>query len=211
LHFEGLHLKRIHKSEHPHQSLAVRPVSHPNVIFLYQKDFGAVHFHVQAGPNGRLLAGQAAGLLAKHSLVPDEIPKDYAMIVQAENDFLQHLIEEAVQLLSGVSSRGQIRLTRSEGEVLAGVLRGLSNKEIACNLNISVRTVKFHVSSLLAKFRVHGRMELVREAAWRGMGVVPRPVPIARKELRSYAPAHKDARASGSNGASSKALGARLV
>jgi len=166
---------------------------------------------VQAGPNGRLLAGQKAGLLAKHSLVPDEIPKDYAMIAQAENDFLQHLIEEADQLLSGMSSRGQIRLTRREGEVLAGVLRRLSNKEIACNLNISVRSVKFHVSSLLAKFRVHGRMELVREAAWRVMGVVPRPVPIARKEPRSYAPAHKDASASGSNGASSKALGARFV
>jgi hypothetical protein len=32
-------------------------------------------------------------------------------------------------------------------------------------LNLSERTVKFHVSSLLAKFRVRGRLELVREAS----------------------------------------------
>jgi DNA-binding CsgD family transcriptional regulator len=187
-----VHLKRIHRREHPHQLLAARPVSHRDVFFFYEKDSGAIHFHEQAGPNGRLLAGQAAGLLAKHCLVRDEIRKDYATMVQAENVFLQDLIEEAYRLLSGMSIHDQIPLTRREEEVLAGVLGSLSNKEIASNLNISERTVKFHVSSLLAKFRVHGRMELVREAAWHAMRVVPRPVPIARKEPRSYAPAHKD-------------------
>ena len=204
-----MHLKRIHRREHPHQLLAARPVSHRNVFFFYEKDSGAIHFHEQAGPNGRLLAGQAAGLLAKHCLVRDEIRKDYAIMVQAENVFLQDLIEEAYRLLSGMSIQGHRPLTRREEEVLAGVLGSLSNKEIASNLNISERTVKFHVSSLLAKFRVHGRMELVREAAWHAIGIVPRPVPIARKEPRSYAAAHKDthcASASGSNGASSKAL-----
>jgi DNA-binding NarL/FixJ family response regulator len=35
---------------------------------------------------------------------------------------------------------------------------------IAASLNLSERTVKFHVSSLLTKFRVRGRMELLREA-----------------------------------------------
>ena len=44
-------------------------------------------------------------------------------------------------------------------------MRSLANKEIAASLNLSERTVKFHVSSLLSKFRVRGRMELVREAA----------------------------------------------
>ena len=58
-----------------------------------------------------------------------------------------------------------MKLTRREEEVLGGVMRSLANKEIAASLNLSERTVKFHVSSLLAKFRVRGRMELVREAA----------------------------------------------
>ena len=209
LHFEVVPLKRIHGREYPHQLLAARPVSRRNVFFFYEKDSGAVHFHVEAGPNGRLLAGQAAGLLAKHCLVRDEILKDFAIMVPAENDFLEDLIEEADQLVSGMSIRDQMRLTRREKEVLAGVSGSLSNKEIASNLNISERTVKFHVSSLLAKFRVQGRMELVREAASNAMGVVPRPVPIARKEPRSDAPADRAApcaSASSSNGASSKAL-----
>jgi DNA-binding CsgD family transcriptional regulator len=186
-----VHLKRINKSEHPHPLLAARPDSSRNVFFLYKKDSGGVHFHVDAGPNGRLLAGQAAGLLAKHCLVRDQIPKDYAIMVQAENDFLQNLIEEADQLLRGMSIHGQIRLTRREEQVLAGVSGSLSNKEIAWNLNITERTVKFHVSSLLAKFQVCGRVELVREAAWHAMGVAPRPVPTATEEPRACAPAVK--------------------
>ena len=44
-------------------------------------------------------------------------------------------------------------------------MRSLANKEIAADLNLSERTVKFHVSSLLPKFRVRGRLELVREAS----------------------------------------------
>ena len=51
-----------------------------------------------------------------------------------------------------------VRLTRREEEVLDGILRSLANKEIANELNLSERTVKFHVSSLLAKFKVRGRL-----------------------------------------------------
>jgi DNA-binding CsgD family transcriptional regulator len=58
-----------------------------------------------------------------------------------------------------------VKLTRREDEVLGGIMRSLANKEIAADLNLSERTVKFHVSSLLAKFRVRGRLELVREAS----------------------------------------------
>jgi DNA-binding CsgD family transcriptional regulator len=45
--------------------------------------------------------------------------------------------------------------------VLDGLLANLSNKEIAARLNISERTVKFHVSNLLAKFGVERRQELI--------------------------------------------------
>ena len=184
-------MKGINKSEHPHPLPAARPNSSRNVFFLHKKDSGAVHFHAEAGTNGLLLAGQAVGLLAKQCLVRDQIPKDHAIITQAENDFLQNLIEEADQLLRGMSIHGQIRLTCREEQVLAGVSGSLSNKEIASYLNITERTVKFHVSSLLAKFQVCGRVELVREAAWHEMGVAPRPVPTATKEPRSCAPAIK--------------------
>jgi len=124
-----------------------------------------------------------------HCLVRGQNPSDYAVLVQAENNVLENLVEKADQLLeAGKSVHGQVRLTRREEEVLAGVSDSLSNKEIASNLNLSERTVKFHVSSLLAKFQVRGRMELVREAARHVTGIVPKPMPMAGRDARSFAP-----------------------
>ena len=64
------------------------------------------------------------------------------------------------------------------------VMRSLANKEIAASLNLSERTVKFHVSSLLAKFRVRGRMELVREAAQHAAPTLALSAPVATRESR---------------------------
>ena len=52
-------------------------------------------------------------------------------------------------------------LSRREQEVLEGLLENLANKEVASKLNISERTVKFHVSNLLAKFGVRRRADLI--------------------------------------------------
>ena len=52
-------------------------------------------------------------------------------------------------------------LSRREQEVLEALLENLSNKEIASNLHISERTVKFHVSNILAKFNVRRRADLI--------------------------------------------------
>lgn len=52
-------------------------------------------------------------------------------------------------------------LTPREAQVMEFLLRRFSNKEIAEILNISERTVKYHVSSILSKLRVGSRQELV--------------------------------------------------
>ncbi len=52
-------------------------------------------------------------------------------------------------------------LSRREQEVLDALLENLANKEIANRLNISERTVKFHVSNLLSKFGVRRRADLI--------------------------------------------------
>jgi DNA-binding CsgD family transcriptional regulator len=183
-----VHVKVIRRSDHPHPLSASRPASQRNTYFFYEKTSGVAHFHVQAGPDGRLPVDQAAGLLAMHCLVRGQAPSDYAVLVQAENDILENLVEKADKLLeAGKSVHGEVRLTRREEEVLAGVCDSLSNKEIASNLNLSERTVKFHVSSLLAKFQVRGRMELVREASRHRMGLLPGPMPVATIEARSFA------------------------
>ncbi len=56
---------------------------------------------------------------------------------------------------------GTTGLSRREQEVLDSLLENLANKEIADKLNISERTVKFHVSNLLSKFGVRRRADLI--------------------------------------------------
>lgn len=52
-------------------------------------------------------------------------------------------------------------LTPRESEVLELLAQGLSNKAIATTLHVSEHTVKFHVSSIIAKLGVAGRTEAV--------------------------------------------------
>jgi DNA-binding NarL/FixJ family response regulator len=61
----------------------------------------------------------------------------------------------------GTSVAARAGLSRREKEVVQGLLDNLSNKEIASKLNISERTVKFHVSNLLQKFNVRRRADLI--------------------------------------------------
>jgi len=181
-------VKVIHRSEHPQQEMNSRPGFPRDVFFFYEKKTGVAHFHVEAGPDGRFPLDQAAGLLAMHCMVRGQSPSDYVVMVQTEDEILEGLNEKADKLLeAGKSVHSQIELTRREEEVLAGLMNSLANKEIAANLNLSERTVKFHVSSLLAKFRVRGRMELVREASRQSAGTMVMPMPVATHEGQSYA------------------------
>lgn len=183
--FGGVHVKLIRRNEHSHLSHHPRTALPREHYFFYEKNTGVSHFHVEAGPDGRFPVDQAAGLLAMHCMVRGQNPNDYVVMVQAEHDMLDGLNEKADKLLqAGHSVGSSVKLTRREEEVLGGILRSQANKEIACSLNLSERTVKFHVSSLLAKFRVRGRMELVREASRHTSG--GSPMPTATREALPF-------------------------
>lgn len=158
-----------------------------SVYLFYEKSTGTAHFHVESGPAGELPVDHAAGLLAMHCMVRGQNPKDYLVMVPAPSECLAGLTEKAQKLLeAGHSAKCSVRLTRREEEVLNGILRSLANKEIANELNLSERTVKFHVSSLLAKFKVRGRLELMREASRHSMNSIPAAVGSPAPEVAPF-------------------------
>jgi DNA-binding CsgD family transcriptional regulator len=175
----------IRRNAQVHSLHPTQPAIAREKYFFYEKNTGVSHFHVEADAEGHFPVEQAAGLLAMHCMVRNQTPDDYVVMIEAETSHLAGLTEKAQKLLeAGRAVKSHVKLTRREEEVLNGVMRSLANKEIAASLNLSERTVKFHVSSLLAKFRVRGRMELVREAAQHATPAVSLSAPVATRESR---------------------------
>ncbi len=122
---------------------------------------------VQAGAQGYLLKGDAPR---------DEIFKAVRTVYQG-GALLQPVV--AGKLLRQMQTttppnhpthaNHEEELTDREQEVLELLAHGLANKEIANRLVISERTVKFHVSAILAKLNVGNRTEAVTVAAQRGL------------------------------------------
>ena len=186
-------MKVIRRNDKPHhrepeQSIASGQGPSHQTYFFYEKSTGVSRFHVTAGPDGQFPVEEAAGLMAMHCMVRDQSPRDYLVMVEVAHESLEGLTEKSEKLLQAGHSVGSaVKLTRREEEVLGGVLRSLANKEIAATLNLSERTVKFHVSSLLSKFRVRGRMELLRQAT-RLAPTTTAPQPSMTQEARAYTP-----------------------
>jgi len=57
-----------------------------------------------------------------------------------------------------------VELTPTELRVVQFVARGMANREIADELNVSQRTIESHVSNMLGKTGLHNRTELARWA-----------------------------------------------
>jgi DNA-binding NarL/FixJ family response regulator len=54
------------------------------------------------------------------------------------------------------------RMTEREKEIIALIADGMSNKQIASNLNIATFTVKSHVHNILEKLELHSRLQIAR-------------------------------------------------
>ena len=61
-------------------------------------------------------------------------------------------------------------LTKREEQILDRVARGLTNKEIAKDLNISEKTVKHYMTNIMQKLQVRNRVEAVMTARRRSVG-----------------------------------------
>jgi DNA-binding CsgD family transcriptional regulator len=133
---------------------------------LCERSTGAVRFRVEAEPDGGMPVEKIAGLLAVHCLVRGQAPEDYELLVVPRESLLDAAAERAQELLAAGRALGAgVKVSRREQEVLDCIVQGFTNKEVAAKLNVAERTVKFHVSSLLAKFGVTDRVALSREAS----------------------------------------------
>ncbi|MGH9805598.1 MAG: helix-turn-helix domain-containing protein [Candidatus Acidiferrales bacterium] len=112
-----------------------------------------------------LLRLGAKGLI-RYTEVQGRLPRAIRTVAEGGYWVSRRLLSRFVDwILSRVRARQlpvvAAALSRREGDVLDALLENLSNKEIATKLNISERTVKFHVSNVLAKFGVRRRADLI--------------------------------------------------
>lgn len=136
-------------------------VANPNVRVIVFTAFDTderILSAVQAGAQGYMLKG-----------APRDEVFQAVRVVHAGGSLLQPIV--ASKLLRQVSQADDMAepLTPRELEVLKLMGQGLQNKEIALQLVISERTVKFHVSSILGKLGAGNRTEAVSLAAGRGL------------------------------------------
>lgn len=60
--------------------------------------------------------------------------------------------------------KNAVRMTTREKEVIALIVDGMSNKDIAESLNIAVFTVKSHVHNIMEKLALHSRLQIANHA-----------------------------------------------
>lgn len=120
------------------------------------KDQESVHNALKAGAIGYLLKNASA--------------EELAQAIRAAHAGQATLAPEATQALVQVArslkddTQLKQNLTPREKEVLALIVAGKSNPEIAEELVVSLSTVKYHVSGILGKLNVKSRAEAVAVA-----------------------------------------------
>lgn len=138
----------------------------PNLFVFCETSTGVAQFRTESYADSESTLERVAGLLAMQCLVRGQNPNDFQVLVPAEKEMIGRLVSRAEELLEeGRSIACPATLSPRQKEVLHSVLSNRANKEIASRLNITVRTVKFHISTLLSKFGVETRSELARRAA----------------------------------------------
>ena len=72
-----------------------------------------------------------------------------------------HVIEFALKKTNGKTTN-TVRMTKREREIIVLIADGLSNKEIARQLNIATHTVKSHVHNIMEKLALHSRLQIAK-------------------------------------------------
>lgn len=85
--------------------------------------------------------------------MPDEYLKSIDGVIGIYDSVERIMQQLKLQLKSDVA--GDTVLTPREQEIVIGVVKGLSNKEIAAEMNLAVNTVMTHRRNIAAKLQIH--------------------------------------------------------
>jgi len=139
----------------------------PRVLML------SVHDHpeyvvqsIRAGANGYL----------RKDTTPSELRAAVQAVARGEEFFSSAVAGRLAEAARAGSEKNEHaerleQLTPREREVLAGIVNGASNKEIAARLGISVRTVETHRESVMRKLEIRSVAGLTRFAV--DFGLIP--------------------------------------
>src|SRR6267378_1506800 len=131
---------------------------------------------MDAGASGYLIKQTAANDLLK---AIREVRRGNAYFSPVIARRLRDQCREA--FTTGQSPRKATELTSREGEVLQLIAEGFSNKQIAAELSISIKTVEKHRQQVMNKLNIHDVAGLTRYAIAKGM--IERTVPAIPAEV----------------------------
>lgn len=93
-------------------------------------------------------------------------PEELVAQVESSLNQASRLIKQQIRTTAGPSLQVpfDVELTPTELRVVQFVARGMANREIATELQVSQRNIESHVSNMLGKTGLHNRTELARWA-----------------------------------------------
>ena len=137
---------------------------HPKEFIFLDRTTGKARFSVKAGRDGNMPLDETSSLLAMHCVLHSQSLGDFRIMLSVGDDLLRLFVPRAQRLIDSCSSALMpIRISTRQQQVLRGMFQNLRNKEIAAQMHVAERTVKFHVSALLQKFKVADRASLIQK------------------------------------------------
>jgi len=118
----------------------------------------------------RILQSGALGYVLKDA-PSEELVKAVETVYAGESYFSADVARVALNQFVRGTTEGPsaMNLTNREREVLIHIAEGLSNKEIACQLNVGVRTVETHRERIMRKLNIRNVAGLTRFAIAKGL------------------------------------------
>lgn len=119
----------------------------------------------------QLLAAGAAGYILKHAAADDLIQAIRVVaagVVYLDPALAGSVVARYVRVPAMTSALLGAALSEREIEVVQGIAQGYSNKEIATQLNLSVKTVETYRARAMDKLGIESRSALVRYALEHG-------------------------------------------